>query len=164
MCVVVKRPLSDLLLLCFSVLYFFFGKELQIRSQKSFPQKCPSVHIVVFIYGSLFAWVLKIEVINHRNHYFMDKCNYELASEGGRAKRQHCKCTTASGKPHFNNIIKFLLILFLSRTLFFAILPRFCEPSIRLTERYPTRKFNFMKCILPSHNPENGRKMALIFT
>jgi hypothetical protein len=73
-------------------------------------------------YTFFFAWVLKIEVINHWNHYFMDKCNYELG-RGGRPKRQHCKCTTASGKPHFNNIIKFLLILFLSSSHTFLRFP-----------------------------------------
>lgn len=81
---------------------FFFSGECYGKGRlghKILPQKCQSVHIVVFIYGSLFTWVLKIEVINHRNHYFMDKCNYELG-EG-----EDPSVNTANAQRRVENLI-----------------------------------------------------------
>lgn len=56
-----------------------------------------------------------------------------------------------SGKPHFNNIIKFQIISFS------FLSTKICASGrSRLTVCNPARKFNLAKCILRSHNPGVG--------
>lgn len=63
------------------------------------------------------------------------------------------------GKPHFNNIIKFLLILLSSLFAFSS----FCAPRACFVNYNPARKFNFVKCILRTHNTlEYAHKTTLI--
>jgi hypothetical protein len=103
-----KGSSSDLLLLLFSFLQDeergknYFGHKI-LSTETSKRAYC------CFYLLFAFCLVLKIEVINHRNHYFMAKCNYEFVRMKlrGRPKVVNTKMHIASrrGKPHFNNII-----------------------------------------------------------
>lgn len=64
------------------------------------------------------------------------------------------------GKPHFNNIIKFVLIF----ALFSSCSSSFCASSTRLTDCYPARKFNIVNAFCKATNTAvPARKTALIF-
>lgn len=70
-------------------------RKKEILVSKSFPQKRLSVQTVVVIYGLTLCCAEKIEVINHWNHYFMEKCNYEFVevkgTTSGHKRRSLCE-------------------------------------------------------------------------
>lgn len=79
----------------FSSLFFSAEKrKKEILVSKSFPQKEKTLNPTCILL-LLFIVVLrrKIEVVNHRNHYFMEKCNYELVEKRRGRQKASRRCS-----------------------------------------------------------------------
>lgn len=141
--------------LTFRFYYFSFFRTK--NGKRDFGQKILSTECILLLFVARCCCVLRIEVINHRNHYFTVKCNYEFVETRGTSLSAHDRSVKVQRKPHFNNIIKFLLILLFPSSLF----PHFAHRAlVQLNVHNPARKFNLLKCILRSHNSEYARKTS----
>lgn len=93
-----KGPGFDLPFLLFRlILVSFFSAEKrkkEISVSKSFPQKEKTLNPTCILL-LLFTVVLrrKIEVVNHRNHYFMEKCNYEFVEKRRGRQKASRRCS-----------------------------------------------------------------------
>lgn len=149
-----KGPGFDLPFLLFRLILvsFFFCRKTEKRdfgqqilsTERENPKSDVHIAVVIYCCAASKNWSRKPS----KSLFYGEMQLWVCRKAKGTTKSES---SMQSGKPHFNNIIKFQIISFS------FLSTKICASGrSRLTVCNPARKFNLAKCILRSHNPGVG--------